>query len=113
MDLTRYWITVALGGASSVVCAFLGALLDARITPSQRKAWGYAPAIFAGLAATALPETVPGVSVQVRWIVGLLSVSVWYTAYPLVERAIRRNLEAKLGALSLSPEKETDHEPPA
>lgn len=96
-----------------MVCAFLGALLDARFAPSQRKAWGYAPAIFAGLAATALPETVPGVSAQVRWIVGLLSVSVWYMAYPFAERAIRKNLEAKLGALALTPEKETDHEPPA
>ncbi len=95
--LSHYLITILLGGACSVLAAFLGAILDHRLSEGWKKAWKYMPAILASLAAEALPETVPGASAQTRWIFGLLSVGVWYLIYPYLEKRIRKDIEAKAG----------------
>ena len=106
--IAPYWITVLLGGACSVLAAFFGALLDQWLSEGARKAWRYMPAILSGLAAEILPDTVPGVGPQTRWIFGLLSVSIWYLLYPYLQQRIRKDIEAKAGALVLE---RTDDEP--
>ncbi len=105
--IAPYGITVLLGAACSVIAAFLGALLDARLDAGWKAAWRYVPGLLAGVMATMLPATVPGVSIQTRWIYGILSIVVWYKIYPYLDKLAEKNLEAKTG-VKLTPEKAKD-----